>query len=409
MKTKFSLKRLIMCSAVCLAVFLGYYGSTQLYQKITNAGDECTSWVAQGSAAPVGKNIVHKNRDKSSDEAQVVGRNKEGIPFLGIGFASDVDANNNLQKVSAGINKAGLAVAYNAACCGYIWGKVTARTMLTTILKNQSSVDNAYLYLKNNVTKLSEGGIFFFGDRYKTMIVEVSGGYSKKIDVVNDAKARSNYFVSLMYSDPQMTTEIYRRYDTARDFLNANKSDRISILEDFELSRLYYGNTGIEESDNDVENHDYLGSICNSNTVNATAFVIDVNDPKNRSCMWVAIGRPDLSIYIPIHIGNALAQNTDGTFKYKNGDPVNPDYTDSRLYDPNNSLFAVTQDIYKIMIQNWTSANDKRYTLLQTESQVILDATALESSGASDDQLNTFDRMQADALIEALKDIYGIQ
>ncbi len=263
--------------------------------------DGCTSWVATGDATG-GVSLLHKNRDKGlgdkQNDKQIVVRGKGEYAWVGIKNFNDTNP-------SAGINDEGLAVAYNFVTGYCFWG-TSERKILKNILNNCAVVGDANGGAIKHLLDISyfrNAGIYFLADKYKVAIVEVEEGAGDReyTIILNEednggALGRANHFSQISPDRSSLHSEI--RHDKINFYLNQKKSN-ITALDCFKWSRRRYSN-----------NH-YTGCICNDDTAAATTFVIDENP-----CMWVAIGRPDNSIYVPVHIdANKTGDNISDRLK----------------------------------------------------------------------------------------------
>jgi predicted choloylglycine hydrolase len=300
--------------------------SLNLFTEVINNGnkEDCTSWIATGNATFNGNSIFHKNRDGSRD-IQVIVRiiPEEGYPFCAL-----VTAGRN--GIAAGINELGLAAGNNGISTFAInpFG-VDNFVVNRLILERCHSVDSAYDMLKNMVEKhrIRGGSIIFVVDKEKGAIIEVTGftlsSYEESI-IIDDVGCRSNHFVRLKNYNLNLKkpTSLFKpsehtlkRYDAAKQFLEDRKGN-VSIYDCNKLSRhQYVDENGV------ISEHE--GSVCNypedgengPSTLLGVTFQVNKSYPNELSVMWVALGLPSNTLYVPIHLISTEICET-----YLNGD-----------------------------------------------------------------------------------------
>ncbi len=262
----------------------------------------CTSWIATGDATLNGDSIYHKNRDSRRGTQVVV----KIIPDRGHPFHAVVTAGQN--GIAAGINKFGLAAGNNAVATWAI-NPFGAGSLVVNrlIVERCDSVDSAYDMLKNMVKKhkIAGGSMFFVVDEEKGAIIEVTGfslsSYKESI-IVDDVGYRSNYFIVLKkYSlFSALSEDCIIRYKAAKQFLERKKGN-FTIYDCNELSRHHHVRKGGMISE-------YEGSICGhpksggSSTLLGVTFQVNETYPNELSVMWVALGLPCNTLYVPLHI-----------------------------------------------------------------------------------------------------------
>ena len=205
--------------------------------------DECTSWLAVGTATMDGRSYLHKNRDFYPNPQavfKVSGKGKNS--FLAI-------SDKSWLVVTSGMNDKGLAISNNVV--GFnnlnLFG-LDAFTIHRRVLEEAETVEEAYELIKN--FPRINANIFFIVDREKGAIIEAD---SKEISsfedsiVVNGFGARANMFEILSGST---NWDSIRRSGAAKAFLQ-QRLGSISILDMNNLSRhIFVYNDGIA-SDND--------------------------------------------------------------------------------------------------------------------------------------------------------------
>ena len=288
-----------------------------------NAGwsDDCTLFLAVGSGSQNGDTLASKNRDYVSSGAQVLVlmRPASGNSFMGVMTAGQTG-------ISMGINEKGLSIqdtqlpvpAVDKA--GY-----SGFTIMEHVMEACSNVDMAISYIAN--TTKHSGITYSVADSEKGAFIEtVPSSYTPNVSsrmVPDGIAVHTNHYMYepfrswvLNGSFGSINPASYARYDRAVALARAAGNSLTPEflmgvcrdLKDFRISDREAVMTAHPEVPANVWSGDSLNcSICNDLTIASTVMEIDRVYPDYLSTMWMAIGNPSFSPYVPIH--NAVLAN----------------------------------------------------------------------------------------------------
>ena len=260
---------------------------------------ECTSWMVFSDLTKNNTNILHKNRDASSENISVMispaGAKRKWI-FLGSNSAN------------SGMNSSGLASVVNSGelCPDPAEDKTkkTTPALVRDVLENCDTAAQAVERLRTLVTAGDynhgkKGSIFFFMDTKEAYICELT------IKVFTAQRYDRGYAVRAnIWQNPGM--QAHSR-NTIKGYLNSSarayiaysglnkaleKNGRISVQDIMELSR----HCVMPEESPEKR------SVCFKRTNSASSLEIDLHYPDVLSTGYFTIGHPRHTVYIPVPI-----------------------------------------------------------------------------------------------------------
>lgn len=256
--------------------------------------EECTSWLAVGSATKNNQSLLHKNRDLDRDP-QVLVRNKP----VGKYYYTAVVTEGISTAVCMGVNQYGLAICNNQITTTDIDVTGIGNLRLNReILENCKTVEEVFPFL--DTLNVEGGVVIFVVDTEKGAIIEISGSTHTTYEqsVIRDGIGyRANHFMILNGSSGSSTSII--RCEKAKAFLE-ERTGNLTILDFNELSRHLH--TKDKKAILSYSTPD--GSICNYHTICGGSFEIDKQYPEYLTKFWVNIGLPIYSPYLPLYYGS---------------------------------------------------------------------------------------------------------
>lgn len=256
--------------------------------------EACTSWLAVGSATKNNQSLLHKNRDLDRDP-QVIVRNK---PTGKYSYTAVVTEGISTA-VCMGVNEYGLAICNNQITTADIDVSGIGNLRLNReILENCKTVDEVFPFL--DTLNIEGGVVIFLVDIEIGAIIEISGSthtnYEQSV-ITNGIGYRANHYMVLNGSTGSSTSII--RYNKAKAFLE-ERIGSLTIPDFNELSRHLH----TKENKAILKYTSPDGSICNYHTLCGGSFEIDKQYPGELSKMWISIGLPVYSPYLPLYSGS---------------------------------------------------------------------------------------------------------
>ena len=261
---------------------------------------ECTSWIIFSDLTKNNTNILHKNRDAVHRNVRVMQSDKNS-PRRWVGLGND-------KSVCMGMNTSGLAAVVNS---GELCidppdrpGKKGTPAILKVVLEScdtaaQSVAKLQELHQLGDYSHGKKGSIFFFTDTKEGYICEITA----KVCSVQRYD-RSYTFRANIWHNPGMA-QLSR--NTVNGFLNScgreqvvldvlnsalDKNGCLTIADVLKLSR----------QDKQLKGSPLERSVCFKHTNSASTQVIHREFPETLSTLWVLIGHPRHTIYMPIPI-----------------------------------------------------------------------------------------------------------
>ena len=288
-----------------LLVVLTAVNSTELHA--------CTSWMVFSDLTRSNTNILHKNRDSRARNIRVL-LSPADAPRKWIAIGGT--------HTNSGINTSGLAGAMNSGekCLNppNVKGKKGTPAMLQEIL---SSCDTAAMAVKKlkefikagDYSHGENGSIFFFLDTREGYICEMTAkdvsvqrcdhGYALRANVWHNPDMYQ-YSKTGFYSYMNTSARAYSAMSGLNKII-AEKG-KITPLEIFTLSRHY---AMPKESP-------YKNSVCRKETNSTSTIEVDKQYPDVLSSMYVTIGHPRHTVYIPVPVCTEKVLITMDNFKW---------------------------------------------------------------------------------------------
>ncbi|MBU0993022.1 MAG: hypothetical protein KJ737_11060 [Proteobacteria bacterium] len=372
--------------------------------RFNTAATGCSSWALSGDRAPIGKTIIHKNRDRTSLAKQIVVRMERSRPeeydFLGTKSVTDAYCN-------AGVNSQGLAAAFNLTYDTGTVGGFSTTHFVELVLRNcarigdENDPEGAYTYISENYGNVNNSGTMLLADRECVAVIEfkpcaifrgncgITNATDSYIHSENAALSVTNHLVKLENVYSGGNSESRKKF--IDNFFAANQNRNISLTDCFDLSR-----------------HPLLCKypVEIAVTVSGVTFAIDMANPETDSCMWVALGVPDTSIYTPFHT-NLLKRDNNGAGNFilsfnqaindkwgvwKEGEDTHRE--DARI----STLSQNIQNKNTAKSQSADEIRDFEYTQLFVEAQ-------LRNKGSN--EFSTMDKSVASMIYGKMHDILG--
>lgn len=264
--------------------------------------EDCTSWIVFSDFTKNNTNILHKNRDAMAKTICAY-KSPDGVQRKWIALGSDPAS------VNAGINISGLAGVMNSGepcidppCADN--SKKSTPAMMRAILE---SCDNA----KQAVAKLQElidagdywhdkkGSIFFFCDTEEGYICETTAKDCSVQCYTRGYAVRANIWQNPnMYERSRNTIDSYLN-SSARAYITMSTLNKalddhgsITLPDIFETSRHHQM----------PEDCPLKRSVCGQNTNSGASLEIDRQYPGILSTLYVTMGPPRCTVYVPIPI-----------------------------------------------------------------------------------------------------------
>ncbi len=259
---------------------------------------ECTSWIIFSDLTKNNTNILHKNRDSSARNVQVM-QSEKGSPRRWIGLGSD-------DSLCMGMNASGLAGAMNSGetCIDppEAPGKKTTPALLKAILESCGTAASAVKKLqefqrKGDYSHGKKGSIFFFVDVKEGYICEMTAKFCSVQRYDNSYTFRAN-----IWHNPGMAQfsrnglikflDSCGRESVVLDAFGSalDKNGKLTLTDTLKLCR----------QDKTLAGSPLERSVSYKNTNSASSLVIHREFPQTLSTLWVLIGHPRHTIYIPI-------------------------------------------------------------------------------------------------------------
>ncbi len=284
---KFSAK---LIASFCLAAVIGAPLATYA----------CTSWLVFGDLTESGSTILHKNRDSQRKRISVYFNSpKSERRWIGLG---------NNSSINMGINASGLAGAMNSGekCIEppSKKGKKNSPMIMSAILSSCDTAAQAAERLKKFISDGdyyhgASGGIFIFCDAQEGFVCEVTGKTCSIQRYDHGYTVRANIWQNPdMYALSRNTLDKYinssgRAYAAISGLNRAiDHHGKITLLDNFDLSRHY-----LMPADAPTKR-----SLCGASTVAGGSLEIDRQYPDVLSTMYVTLGNPRTTLYIPVPI-----------------------------------------------------------------------------------------------------------
>ena len=285
------MKHLMLSAVFCSAL---------LFSATPLAVHACTSWMVFSDFTQNGTHILHKNRDSANRKIRVA-LSPENAPRKWIALGSG-DTN-------AGMNSSGLACAMNSGerCIDpprARGGKSTAR-ILRVILESCDTAAQATGKLSELIRAgdYSHGGqrgsIFLFMDSKEGYVCETTATFCTVQRYDRGYTVRSSLWHNPnMYQHSRETYDIYLRASNraymAISGLNRilDEHGKIRVSDIFELSRHCTLPKGSPMK----------RSLCGNTTNSGATLEIDKQFPETLSTMYVTVGHPRHTVYLPIPV-----------------------------------------------------------------------------------------------------------
>ncbi len=259
---------------------------------------ECTSWIIFSDLTKNNTNILHKNRDSSVRNVRVM-QSEKGSPRRWIGLGND-------DLPCMGMNASGLAAVMNS---GEICldppeapGKKSTPALLQAILESCGTAASAVKRLqefqrKGDYSHGKKGSIFFFADVKEGYICEMTAKFCSVQRYDSSYTFRAN-----IWHNPGMAQfsrnglkkflDSCGRESVVLDAFGSalDKNGKLTLTDTLKLCR----------QDQQLAGSPLERSVSYKNTNSASSLVIHREFPQTLSTLWVLIGHPRHTIYMPI-------------------------------------------------------------------------------------------------------------
>ena len=261
---------------------------------------ECTSWIIFSDLTKNNTNILHKNRDSAARNIRVM-QSEKGSPRRWIGLGND-------DSLCMGMNASGLAGAMNSGetCIDPpdAPGKKTTPALLKAILESCDTAASAVKKLqefqrKGDYSHGKKGSIFFFADVKEGYICEMTAKFCSVQRYDSSYTFRAN-----IWHNPGMAQfsrnglnkflDSCGRESVVLDVFGSalDKNGKLTLTDTLRLCR----------QDQQLAGSPLERSVSYKNTNSASTLVIHREFPQTLSTLWVLIGHPRHTIYMPIPI-----------------------------------------------------------------------------------------------------------
>ncbi len=287
----------------CIPVFAGLIsGLTAAAVPVEDELDhECTSWIIFSDLTKNNTNILHKNRDATPKNVRVMLSAKDS-PRRWIGLG-------NSQFPCMGMNSSGLAAIMNSGeiCTDHRKDPTKKATpvILQYMLENCDTAAEAAAAIKKLISTgdYSHGGkkgsIFFFTDPKEGYICEMTAKFCSVQRYDSSYTFRANIWhnpgmAQFSRNGVKRFLDSCGRESVVLDIFNSalDKNGKLTLTDILKLSR----------QAKQLEGSPLERSVCFKNTNSASSLVIHREFPQTLSTLWVLIGHPRHTIYIPIPI-----------------------------------------------------------------------------------------------------------
>ena len=261
---------------------------------------ECTSWIIFSDLTKNNTNILHKNRDAKPHNVRVMLSEKDS-PRRWIGLGND-------NSLCMGMNASGLAAVMNSGeiCADppEAPGKKTTPALLKAILESCDTAAGAVKKLqefqcKGDYSHGKKGSIFFFTDPQEGYICEMTAKFCSVQRYDSSYTFRANIWhnpgmAQFSRNGVKRFLDSCGRESVVLDSFGSalDKNGKLTLADVLELCR----------QDKQLEGSPLERSVCFKNTNSAASLVIHREFPQTLSTIWVLIGHPRHTIYMPIPI-----------------------------------------------------------------------------------------------------------
>ena len=260
---------------------------------------ECTSWIIFSDLTKNNTNILHKNRDASPKNVRVMLSEKDS-PRRWIGLGND-------KSLCMGMNASGLAAIMNSGeiCVDFSTdtSKKSTPAILRFILETCDTAAEAAAAIRKQISlgDYSHGGkkgsIFFFTDPKEGYICEMTAKFCSVQRYDKSYTFRANIWhnpgmAQFSRNGVKRFLDSCGRESVVLDIFNSalEKNGKLTLTDVLKLSR----------QDKQMEGSPLERSVCFKYTNSASSLVIHREFPQTLSSLWVLIGHPRHTIYVPI-------------------------------------------------------------------------------------------------------------
>lgn len=262
----------------------------------------CTSWMVFSDLTKNNTNILHKNRDsKSRNIIAFMSKPEVKRKWVALG--------NTPEGVNAGMNSSGLAGVMNSGgrCIdppnkgkkGY-----DTTVMMRIILESCDTAEQAVAKLKELVREKKynhgdKGSIFFFCDTKEGYVCEMTAEYCSSQQITRGFTVRANVWHNPNMYELNRNTLGAHLHSAARMYMAISllnkaidENKKITVSDSFEISRHFQM----------PETSAMKRSLCGLDTNASATLEIDREYPDVLSTLYVTIGPPRNTIYMPLPI-----------------------------------------------------------------------------------------------------------
>ena len=260
---------------------------------------ECTSWIIFSDLTKNNTNILHKNRDATPKNVRVMLSAKDS-PRRWIGLGND-------KSPCMGMNSSGLAAIMNSGeiCSDHRKDPTRKSTpaIIQYMLENCDTAAEATAALRKLISAgdYSHGGqkgsIFFFTDAKEGYICEMTANFCSVQRYDSSYTFRANIWhnpgmAQFSRNGVKRFLDSCGRESVVLDIFNSalEKNGKLTLADVLELSR----------QAKQLEGSPLVRSVCFKYTNSASSLVIHREFPQTLSTLWVLIGHPRHTIYVPI-------------------------------------------------------------------------------------------------------------
>ncbi|MBR4666043.1 MAG: hypothetical protein IKO93_19410, partial [Lentisphaeria bacterium] len=261
---------------------------------------ECTSWIIFSDLTKNNTNILHKNRDAAPHDVRIMLSEKDS-PRRWIGLGNNVSP-------CMGMNSSALAAVMNSGeiCADppEAPGKKPTPAILQAILESCDTAAEAVKKLQEfhregDYSHGKKGSIFFFTDPKEGYICEMTGKFCSVQRYDSSYAFRANIWhnpgmAQFSRNGVKRFLDSCGRESVVLDSFGSalDKNGKLTLADVLELSR----------QDKQLEGSPLERSVCFKRTNSASTQVIHREFPQTLSTIWVLIGHPRHTIYLPIPI-----------------------------------------------------------------------------------------------------------
>ena len=261
---------------------------------------ECTSWIIFSDLTKNNTNILHKNRDSSARNIRVM-QSEKGSPRRWIGLGND-------SSLCMGMNASGLAAIMNSGeiCSDHRKDptKNTTPALLKAILESCGTAASAVKKLQEfqhagDYSHGKKGSIFFFADVKEGYICEMTANFCSVQRYDSSYTFRANIWhnpgmAQFSRNGVKRFLDSCGRESVVLDVFGSalDKNGKLTLTDTLKLCR----------QDKQLDGSPLERSVCFKNTNSAASLVIHREFPQTLSTLWVLIGHPRHTIYMPIPI-----------------------------------------------------------------------------------------------------------